>query len=125
MYTSFTPLHDICRIGGNIWALGARERKVGNLVELRGKKALNLNDLAELEEQFGSLDKIDLGRFAVVRKILWLVIRKDEPEISLEQVGERFNIQTMQSEVNKVLKASGLLGTDEVSEGKEEAAGEV
>lgn len=98
---------------------------MGNLVELRGKKALNLNDLAELEEQFGSLDKIDLSRFAVVRKILWLVIKKDEPDISLEQVGERFNIQTMQTEVNKVLKASGLLGSDEVEEGKEEAAGEV
>lgn len=98
---------------------------MGNLVELKGKKALNLNDLAELEEQFGSLDKIDLGRFAVVRKILWLVIRKDEPEISIEQVGERFNIQTMQTEVNKVLKASGLLGSDETDEGKEEAAGEV
>lgn len=98
---------------------------MGNLVELKGKKALNLNDLAELEEQFGSLDKIDLSRFAVVRKILWLVIKKDEPDISLEQVGERFNIQTMQTEVNKVLKASGLLGSDEVEEGKEEAAGEV
>ena len=98
---------------------------MGNLVELKGKKALNLNDLAELEEQFGSLDKIDLGRFAVVRKILWLVIRKDEPEISIEHVGERFTIQTMQTEVNKVLKASGLLGSDESDEGKEEAAGEV
>jgi hypothetical protein len=98
---------------------------VGNLVELKGKKALNLNDLADLEEQFGSLDRVDLSRFAVVRKILWLVIRKDEPEISLEQVGERFNIQTMQEEVNKVLKASGLLGSDEVSAGKEEATGEV
>lgn len=98
---------------------------MGNLVELKGKKALNLNDLADLEEQFGSLDRVDLSRFAVVRKILWLVIRKDEPEISLEQVGERFNIQTMQEEVNKVLKASGLLGSDEVSAGKEEATGEV
>lgn len=98
---------------------------MGNLVELKGKKALNLNDLADLEEQFGSLDKVDLSRFAVVRKILWLVIRKDEPEISLEQVGERFNIQTMQEEVNKVLKASGLLGSDDVSSGKEEATGEV
>ena len=97
---------------------------MGNLVELKGKKALNLNDLAELEEQFGSLDRIDLGRFSVIRKILWLVIKKDEAGISEEQVGERFNIQTMQEEVNKVLKASGLLGSDEVSEGKAEATGE-
>ena len=103
-----------CRVG----------RVMGNLVELKGKKALNLNDLAELEEQFGPLDKVDLSRFTVIRKILWLVIQKDEPGISLDQVGERFNIQTMQEEVNKVLKASGLLGADEAAEGKEEATGE-
>jgi hypothetical protein len=98
---------------------------MGNLVELKGGKALNLNDLAELEEEFGPLDKVDLSRFTVIRKILWLVIRKSEDGISIEQVGERFNIQTMQQEVEKVLKASGLLGSDEVSAGKEEATGEV
>lgn len=97
---------------------------MGNLVELKGKKALNLNDLSELEEEYGSLDRIDLSRFAVIRKILWLVIRKDEPGVTLESVGERFNIQTMQEEVNKVLKASGLLGSDEATEGKGEATGE-
>lgn len=97
---------------------------MGNLVELKGKKALNLNDLAELEEEYGSLDKIDLSRFAVIRKILWMVIRKEEPAVTLEAVGERFNIQTMQEEVNKVLKASGLLGSDEATEGKGEATGE-
>ena len=98
---------------------------MGNLVELKGGKALNLNDLAELEEEFGPLDKVDLSRFTVIRKILWLVIRKGEDGISIEQVGERFNVQTMQEEVNKVLKASGLLGSDESSSGKEEATGEV
>jgi hypothetical protein len=96
---------------------------MSNLAELKGKKALNLNDLAELETEFGPLDVIDLARFVVIRKILWLVIRKDESAITLDQVGERFTIQTMQEEVNKVLKASGLLGTDEVSEGKAEATG--
>jgi hypothetical protein len=98
-------------------------RKMGNLVELKGKKALNLNDLAELEEEFGPLDKVDLSRFTIIRKILWMVIRKEE-QVTLEQVGERFNIQTMQEEVNKVLRASGLLGSDEASEGKGEATGE-
>ena len=98
---------------------------MGNLTDLKAKKALNLNDLAEVEEKFGPLDQIDLARFAVVRKILWLVIRKGEPEITELEVGERFNIQTMQEEVQKVLKASGLLGSDEDSEGKEEAAGAI
>jgi len=97
---------------------------MGNLAELKGKKALNLNDLAELEEDYGSLDKIDLSRFSIIRKILWLVIRKEETDVTLEQVGERFTIATMQEEVNKVLRASGLLGSDEASEGKVEATGE-
>lgn len=97
---------------------------MGNLTELKGKKALNLNDLAELEDQFGPLDVIDLARFVVIRKILWLVIRKDEPAITIEQVGERFTLETMQEEVQKVLKASGLLGAGEASEGKEGATGE-
>ena len=97
---------------------------MGNLVELKGKKALNLNDLAALEEDYGSLDKIDLSRFTVIRKILWLVLRKEDSSLTLEDVGERFNIQTMQEEVNKVLKASGLLGSDEVPAGKAEATGE-
>lgn len=100
-------------------------RKMADLAEIKAKRALNLNDLAEIEDQFGSLDKIDLGRFAVVRKILWLVIKKEEPAITELQVGERFNVQTMQQEVDKVLRASGLLGTDEAAEGKAEAAGEV
>lgn len=98
---------------------------MGNLTELKAKGALNLNDLAELEENFGGLDKIDLSRFTVVRKILWLVIRKVEPTITELEVGERFNLQTMQEEVQKVLKASGLLGAEEAAEGKAEAAGEV
>lgn len=98
---------------------------MGNLTELKAKGALNLNDLAELEENFGGLDKIDLSRFTVVRKILWLVIRKAEPTVTELEVGERFNLQTMQEEVQKVLKASGLLGAEEAAEGKAEAAGEV
>ena len=72
---------------------------MGTLAELKAKKALNLNDLAEIEEKFGPLDQIDLARFSVVRKILWLVIRKDETEVTELEVGERFNIQTMQEEV--------------------------
>ena len=96
---------------------------MSNLAELKGKKALNLNDLAELETEFGPLDVIDLARFVVIRKILWLVLRKEEPSITLDQVGERFNLLTMQEDVNKVLKASGLLGSDETAQGKEEATG--
>jgi hypothetical protein len=97
---------------------------MGNLVELKGKNALNLNDLAELEEAFGSLDSIDLSKFTVIRRILWLVIRKSEPGISEPAVGERFTLETMQDEVSKVLRASGLLPAEEADKGKEEATGE-
>jgi hypothetical protein len=97
---------------------------MGNLTELKGKNALNLNDLAELEEAFGGLDAIDLSRFSVIRRILWLVIRKSEPGISEEKIGERFTLETMQEEVTKVLRASGLLPAEDVQEGKEAATGE-
>ena len=97
---------------------------MGTLTELKGKNALNLNDLAELEDHFGSLDQIDLARFGVIRRILWLVVKKSEPGISEEQVGERFTMDTMQEEVTKVLRASGLLPAAETSEGKGEATGE-
>lgn len=96
---------------------------MSTLAELKASKALNLNDLAELEEKYGPLDQIDLARFGVVRRILWLVIRKGEPGVTEEAVGERFTMDTMQEEVTKVLKASGLLGSSDDS-GKAEAAGE-
>jgi hypothetical protein len=51
------------------------------------------------------------------------VLKKEEPGITLNDVGERFNLLTMQEETNKVLKASGLLGSDEAAQGKEEATG--
>jgi hypothetical protein len=97
---------------------------MGTLTELKGKNALNLNDLAELEDQFGPLDQIDLARFVVIRRILWLVVKKTEPEITENQVGERFTMDTMQEEVTKVLRASGLLPAEEASGGKGEATGE-
>lgn len=96
---------------------------MSTLAELKATKALNLNDLAELEEKYGPLDQIDLARFGVVRKILWLVIRKSEPGVTEEAVGERFTVETMQEEVTKVLQASGLLGSPDQS-GKAEAVGE-
>ena len=98
---------------------------MGTLTELKGKNALNLNDLAELEEAFGSLDQIDLSRFGVIRRILWLVIRKSEVGLTEIQVGERFTLETMQEEVTKVLRASGLLPAEDVAQGKVEATGEV
>ena len=79
----------------------------GALSVARSKNALNLNDLADLQDRYGSLDKIDLTNFSVVRFVLWLIIRKDEPEVTEREVGGRFDMQTMQSEMTKVLARSG------------------
>jgi hypothetical protein len=89
----------------------------GALSVARSKNALNLNDLADLQDRYGSLDKIDLTNFSVVRFVLWLIIRKEEPEVTEREVGERFDMQTMQSEMTKVLARSGLISEDQ-AEGK-------
>ena len=89
----------------------------GALGVARAKNALNLNDLADLQDRYGSLDKIDLTNFSVVRFVLWLIIRKEEPAVTEREVGERFDMQTMQSEMTKVLARSGLINEDQ-AEGK-------
>jgi hypothetical protein len=84
---------------------------------------LTLNDLADIEEKYGSLDQIDLTKFTVIRYILWLVLKKDEP-ITEREVGDRFTLDTMREEIDKVMRASGLIGADEAAgaEGKEAEA---
>lgn len=85
----------------------------GDLGAARSKSALNLNDLADIQEKYGSLDKIDLTNFSVVRFVLWLIIRKEEKDITEREVGDRFDMQTMQSEMTNVLRRSGLIGEDD------------
>ena len=82
---------------------------MANLVEISPKKALSLNDLADLEERYGAIDKIDFNKFSVLRYVLWLAIKKNEPEVDEREVGERFDIKSMQETVTKVLRDSGLL----------------
>lgn len=85
---------------------------MANLVEISPKKALSLNDLADLEERYGAIDKVDFNKFTVLRYVLWLAIRKNEPEVDEREVGERFDIKSMQETVTKVLRDSGLLPED-------------
>jgi hypothetical protein len=91
---------------------------MANLVEISSKKALNLNDLADLEDKYGAIDKIDFNKFNVLRYVLWLAIKRNEPEITEREVGDRFDIRTMQDTVTKVLRDSGLL-PDEPEEGEQ------
>ena len=88
------------------------------LNEARGKGALTLNDLAELEERFGNLSTLDFARFAVLRTVLWLSLRKQEEGITEEQVGERFDLTNLLTEVQPVLKASGLAAGEDDESGK-------
>ena len=95
---------------------------MANLNEVRAARVLNLKDLADSEEKFGGLDKVDLTRFTVLRYILWLVLRKDDPKIDERMVGERFSLDTMREEIDTVLRSSGLIGNGEEGiEGKAEA----
>ena len=82
---------------------------MANLSEISPKQALSINDLADLEERYGAVDKIDFNKFTVLRYVLWLAIRKSEPEVDEREVGERFDIKSMQETVTKVLRDSGLL----------------
>ena len=91
---------------------------MANLVEISSKKAPNLNDLADLEDKYGAIDKIDFNKFNVLRYVLWLAIKRNEPEITEREVGDRFDIRTMQDTVTKVLRDSGLL-PDEPEEGEQ------
>lgn len=94
---------------------------MANLTQVRPTKVLTLNDLADIEEKYGSLDQIDLTKFTVIRYILWLVLKKDEP-LTEREVGDRFSLDTMREEIDKVMRASGLLGGEEAGEGKAEEA---
>jgi|694.fasta_scaffold03391_3 hypothetical protein len=85
-----------------------------NLGEIRPtNKALNLNDLAELEEKFGSLDSINFSKVSTLRYVLWLVLKKEDVALTLEQVGERFDLSNLNKEIEPILEASGLRGDGE------------
>jgi hypothetical protein len=76
-------------------------------------KALNLNDLAELEEKFGTLDSINFSKVSTLRYVLWLVLKKEDGALTLEQVGERFDLSNLNKEIEPILEASGLRGDGE------------
>jgi hypothetical protein len=93
---------------------------MADLNQVRAKRVLTLNDLADIEEKFGGLDKVDLTKFTVLRYILWLVLRKDDKTYDERAVGDKFSLDTMRDEIDKVLRSSGLIGNDEegITEGK-------
>ena len=87
------------------------------LSDISASNALSLNDLADLEEKFGSIDKINWNSFSVLRFVLWLADRKINPGKTERELGEELNMTTLQEKATTLLRASGLL-PDEDAEGK-------
>ena len=87
------------------------------LSEISASNTLSLNDLADLEEKFGSIDKINWNSFSVLRFVLWLADRKVNPGKTERELGEELNMSTLQDKATTLLRASGLL-PDEDAEGK-------
>ena len=87
------------------------------LTDISASNALSLNDLADLEEKFGSIDKINWNSFSVLRFVLWLADRKINPGKTERELGEELNMTTLQEKATTLMRASGLL-PDEDAEGK-------
>ncbi len=76
----------------------------GFVLKINGKEYdatdLTLNEVETIEDLCGgvSLDSLDLGRAKTLKAIVFVLLRRDEPEITLEDAGN--------------VKLSGLLGAD-------------
>jgi len=76
---------------------------------------LDLNLLADLEDEFGcSLDKLTVElekRMASnMRKLLWVLLRSDNPEMTLEQCGALVKTDMMTGVMDEI---TGVLNGDE------------
>ncbi len=80
------------------------EQDEGFVLKIKGKAYdatdLTLNEVEQIEDLCGgaSLDTLDLGRAKTLKAIVYVLLRRDEPDITLEQAGN--------------IKLSGLLGAD-------------
>lgn len=84
---------------------------MANEVELKGRMYvlthLNLNDLVEIEEQFEGMDiEKALMTMRGTRYVLWLVLRKANPDLKLEDVGNLIDMQNMEK-VREILMKLG------------------
>lgn len=90
---------------------------MSKLAEISRSRALSLNDLADLEEKFGPIDKVNWNSFSVLRFVLWLADRKTNPGKTERELGEELDMSSLQEKATTLLRASGLL-PDEDAEGK-------
>jgi hypothetical protein len=81
----------------------------GKDVEVKG---LDLNQMIEVEEKFGSLAK--MGNeipLKLIRFLGYLVIHKVRPELTEEQVGEKLDMSTI-GELAKILTPAAQIGEE-------------
>lgn len=71
---------------------------------------IDLNDLVDLEEAFGSLDTIDWSRMIVMRHLLWLAFRHSEPAVSIEDIGRRYDFDGLEKAAMDVVTKAGIKG---------------
>lgn len=83
-------------------------------IKLAGKeyeiKELNLNDYVALEEQIGSLTKIqDDMSLTKIRKILTFVLKKSDPNLTEDAVGSMIvpNTENFKNIMKEITKALG------------------
>jgi hypothetical protein len=69
---------------------------------------IDLNDLVEIEDRFGALDTVDWTQLRVLRTLLWLAHRHDDPTLTIEVVGARYDYDSLQSAAKQVVTSAGL-----------------
>lgn len=80
-------------------------------IEIKGKEytliPLNLNDFVEIEESFAGkeLDAV-LKTMKGTRYVLWLAVRKNHPELKVEDMGALIDLQNM-DKIKEILDKLG------------------
>ncbi len=85
-------------------------------------KSLTFNDLCDLEERFGDVDKIDLSRAASQRFVLWLILRRaseGSAEITEHELGDLLTLDEPKAVADFILRVFELSGlTPKIGESK-------
>lgn len=77
---------------------------------------LNFNHLADLEEHFGALEDIDIGKISHQRYVLWFILSRSQPELTEQQIGESLTLDNGAETgafIRKVFTLSGFKSYDE------------
>ena len=88
-----------------------QERRISFAGKEWSVKPLTFNSLARIEDKYGSLEKMDLGKVTDQRFLLWVILGASDPALTEEAVGELLTIDKMEQVVafiGQALEWSGL-----------------